>query len=554
VPQSSTLFGRITNSKWAEPVYLFLVCAVTLIYRGHELLVKSIQGVPPTEHISYDGVYYAQIARNIVSGDGLGWEAMIFPVLQPIIVSGLSLVTGLSNYVHLAKMTNLFAGALTLIPAYYIGRELFGRKAAVAATLLMITYPHLTAISTSDTAESLYSLVVFVAVWTSMWAVREYRPWRLALAGCAFGVSYLARPEGLLVFAAFVPVALYVLYKKAGMGKSVVCMAAAVAVFVAVSAPYVYFLSDSYGRFTTSSKLPYESIKMKQAVMGMELDNSDVYSIKPSGRLAWMEDGGAHLIIGYIKHDPAKLFGSYFTNLVSELPWKVGNSSHMRGFPQVYPLYFWIPAIIGFGFLVLDRERRTGAALILLPFVNMFVYPVFTGGFWVYHVPYVPAIAILAAGGVAAAFRAFGLDKRPLAGAFAVIVLSWCVYSVNLTNSIEPMNDGYIRLKAALSDESMKVGGELRNTFGTDVTYMSRWSRVVYYMGGRWEDLPSGNNFEIIQYARNNGVDFIVEEYQGDEVGRDFRFFGMPGMLTEVFSYRSPRAPYAIAVWKVNNG
>lgn len=543
---------KVLGTRKAEAVFLALACAAALLYRGWDTLGTLVRGVPEISHISYDGVYYAQIAKNFLSGAGPGWEAMIFPVLQPVFVAAISWLTGTANLAFLAVCVNEVAGALLLVPVYYLAREYFGKTVAAATVVMLIPYPHLVAIAGGDTTESLYSFLVFLSLFLCYRAIDSKKGPALFIAGAALGATYLARPEGLILFAAFVLIAFTVLMRALGPYTAFRKAGLALAGFTLLALPYAVFLHGSYGRLVLSPKLPYESVVMKAKVLGLPLNMSEVDGLTPSGMLAWQENGGAGLIAGYFRNDPGKLIGVYADNLVSELPWNVRNSSHLEGYPIVYPLYFWLPAILAFGALAYRPESRWKAALLWAPFINLFVYPVFTNGFWIYHVPYVPALVMLAAAGYT---RISDMAAKRVGFAVPVLLavtVAWTGYSVYVNAASSPEYVEVIAYKKYVSDESMNAGRDVRNKFGSGAVYMMRWSRLVYYLGGRWTQLPVSSNERIIEYGRANGAGYIVEELVGDETVEGPRFLGTPGLELK-YMYQSSGTPYVVMVWKIED-
>jgi len=544
---------KLLSHRRFDTAFLPAACITAVLYRGWDILYSFLHGIPDIQHISFDGVYYAQIARNLLLDGSPGWEAMIFPVLQPVIVAALSAVTGIGNYVILAQLVNTLAGALALVPVYFITARLFDKRAAVFAVLLIIPFPQLVAISTGDTVESLYSFLVYASLWSAMLALERISYRRALVAGLLLGLAYLSRPEGLIIFFVFLPVMLVRLRSLAGTKKAAIAALFAFVSFWAVAAPYAVFLSNSYGRLVLSCKLPYESIKMREAVMGLPLSNSDVYGITKSGRLTWQEYGGTGVIVGYIKSNPKRFFGSYLRNLASQLPWKqVGNSSHLANYPNVYPIYFWIPALLGLIFLVLGRKDLYLVAVLLMPYMNMFAYPVFTSAFWLYNAPYLPTMVLLATGAVIAVFDRLRADRRAAVLILTVCTAAWWVYSVKVVKFSDPKSVNVIRLRSIVSGEERDIGRRMRKYLGTDVTYMSSWSRMVYYMGGRWVEMPAANDYSTIRYALRNNVDYIVEELKNKPRDANFRFMSTPG-LSLIYTYKSDKAPYAMAIWKITD-
>jgi len=542
LPDTEKLFA----DKKAEYATLSAMILVAALYRCWDLLKVVAGGIPDISHISYDGVYYVQTARNILAGDGLGWEATIFPVLQPILIAALALVTGIKNLAFLSSCVSEAAGLLLLLWVYLLVREIYGKKPAFAAVLLLIPYPHLVAIAGGDTAESLYASLVCLSVLAGYTALKSRRSGDFLLTGLSIGLTYLARPEGFVFFLGFFALTAWMLSKE-GARKAIKPVALATAGFLLFALPYITFLTNSYGRLIISSKLPYESIVMRAKVYGEPLRMQEVEGITENGRLAWQEYGGADLVFGYFRQDPDRFIRTYFDDLLSELPWNVGNSSQLAGYPTVYPLYFWIPAFIGMALLFRRKETIWVGLLILCPFLNMFVYPVFARGFWIYHAPYVPLLVVLAVGGAV-----FIVDKLParLEWVPILILCVWTGYSAYIKFSSKPQEVGRIAVNTLISDESIKAGQWGRSNIGTRTSFIMAWSRLVCYLGGRWVPLPAASPECTVDYGRNNGAGYLVEELVGDDYLAGSRFNSVP-YLEKAYYYTSDCAPYAVIFWRI---
>jgi len=547
LPDPETILG----TPKAEAAFLGIAILYASMYRGWGTFQTLLGGVPNLSHVSFDGVYYAQIARNILSGDGLGWEATLFPVLQPILAAAVSYVTGITNIPFILSYISQTAGIFCLIPVYFLARELYGRKAAAAAVIITIPYPHLVAISSGDTSESLYSFLLFLSLYAGYRALSAGSRRLLFLAGLCMGLAYLARPEGMIVFGVIFLLAAWRLHTLFSLRESAKGLAVLAAGFLLFALPYMTFLSVSYGRPVFSNKLIYESMAMKNKVLGDNMRLCDIEGLTDNGEIIWREKGGAGLVLGYFTQNPGRFIRAYMGNLKSELPWEVANSSHLEGFPVVYPVYLWLSALLGFAVMFLDKHKRWVAALLWAPFINLFVYPVFTAGFWIYHVPYVPILVILAVGG--ALF--FVEQVRRRAGVAIPLLLSfvlfWTAYTMYVRFSSAPQKNEGINIKTLISQEEMKVGSWGRENLGTDVTYMISWSRLVYYLGGRWISMPQDRQDKVEDYARRHNVDYLVEELSGDpDVLMGSRFTKSDTMEMSSM-YESPAVAYRVIFWRI---
>ncbi len=544
LPDTEKLF----EDKKSEYAALSALIAVAALYRCWDFYKTFAGGIPEISHVSYDGVYYVQTARNILAGDGLGWEATIFPVLQPILIALLAFVTGIKNLAFVSSCVSEVAGLLLLLWVYLLARDIYGKMPALAAVLLLIPYPHLVAIAGGDTAESLYASLICLSVLTGYRALKSRRMGVFFLAGLSLGLTYLARPEGFVFFLGFFVLSAWTTSREGAL-KAIKPVALVTAGFLLFALPYITFLTKSYGRLIISSKLPYESIAMRAKVYREPMQMQEIEGLTENGRLAWQEYGGSGVVFGYFRKDPGRFIRTYLDDLSSELPWNVKNSSQLDGYPIVYPLYFWFPAIIGMVLLLRRKETMWVGLLIFCPLLNMFVYPVFARGFWIYHAPYIPLLVILAVGGViyiSDRFSTMGL-RVPL---LMVFVAAWIGYSAYVKLTSNPQSVNTIVIKEIISEESMKAGEWSRKNLGTNTAFIMDWSRLVCYLGGRWVPLPAASPECEVDYGRKNGADFLVEELVGDSLMTGSRFESVP-YLEKTYYYASDSAPYAVIFWRI---
>jgi hypothetical protein len=156
------------------------------------------------------------------------------------------------NPIVTARLLTLLASALTIVPLGLLTRRLFGAAAALATCLFFALLPLRLQISTMVWSESVYLLLLVLAVW--LWAIEREKPSRLraAAVGLSLGLAYLTRPEGLvsaLVLLAF-GVYGFGLWRRARLSSLAVCAAT----LIAVTLPWVIFVHAQTGRWTISPK------------------------------------------------------------------------------------------------------------------------------------------------------------------------------------------------------------------------------------------------------------------------------------------------------------
>jgi hypothetical protein len=138
------------------------------------------------------------------------------------------------------QVANAVAATLLVIPAYLIGRMLFGRNVGFAAALLFQVLPVPARVTSDGLTEGVYLFATATAVMFGVRAVRVPRVSGFLLCGLATGVSYLVRPEGLLVGAGPGAVALWLGLTRAWPREQAFGRLVALCIGVAlVSVPYM---------------------------------------------------------------------------------------------------------------------------------------------------------------------------------------------------------------------------------------------------------------------------------------------------------------------------
>ncbi|AMV27026.1 hypothetical protein VT84_21670 [Gemmata sp. SH-PL17] len=142
-----------------------------------------------------------------------------------------------------AQLANALAAVLLVIPTYLIGRMLFGRNTGFAAALLFQVLPVPARITSDGLTEGVYLLSTTIAVALAVRAVMVPRISAFLLCGLATGMSYLVRPEGLMIAAGPGAVALWLgLARRWPRDRAFGCLSALVIGMCLVAVPYMVLI------------------------------------------------------------------------------------------------------------------------------------------------------------------------------------------------------------------------------------------------------------------------------------------------------------------------
>lgn len=204
--------------------------------------------IPPTA----DGTFYHTIAGRIAQGLGYTWlwpdgavtPAGHYPIGYPALVGAVYALAG--PHPGAAMLLNALLGSLAAVAAYRLAERAGGRRAAVAAGVLVALHPGLLAYTPALMTEGVTASLVACAAWAASEGAGRAgqegagprRAWAwAAVTGVIAGVATLVRPQSILLAPVFGWLA-------AGEGAArprlsrVACAGAALAAALAVCAPW----------------------------------------------------------------------------------------------------------------------------------------------------------------------------------------------------------------------------------------------------------------------------------------------------------------------------
>ncbi|HEY7157304.1 MAG TPA: glycosyltransferase family 39 protein [Gemmataceae bacterium] len=160
-----------------------------------------------TEVASRDSISYIRIAWQLEHGS---WREVLPHSPQhpgyPLTVLGMSLPV--RHFIpddlprawqFSAQLASALASVLLVVPMFYLGRELFDRRAAFWACVLFQCLPSSGKVMSDGLSDTLFLLFACAGLWLACIALRRGSWGCFALTGLAGGLAYLTRPEGTLI-------------------------------------------------------------------------------------------------------------------------------------------------------------------------------------------------------------------------------------------------------------------------------------------------------------------------------------------------------------------
>lgn len=188
---------------------VWLLFAAALVVRCGVVLALGGFDQPIGRH---DATLYDRLATHLVAGNGYrienhylggqGTELVPTSVEPPAYPAFLALVYTLVGRSHAAvRLIQCALGALTVVLCFFLGRRLFGERAAWIAAILVALYPYVTIHPGQVMSETLFTFLCVAAA--SLLAAVSARPAPLVsiAAGVAIGLAILTKS----LFVAFPP-------------------------------------------------------------------------------------------------------------------------------------------------------------------------------------------------------------------------------------------------------------------------------------------------------------------------------------------------------------
>jgi 4-amino-4-deoxy-L-arabinose transferase-like glycosyltransferase len=182
-----------------------------LLAAGLALRVWFLLSVTGDSSLVGDGAEYVGLGEAIADGHGYvnpfllaagqdGVATAHKPPLYPLLLAAVSALAG-SGHVVAYQVASALVGTATVAVCALLAHRIAGPRAAVLAAAAGAVYPVFLVADASLRAETLYGLLVALALLAAYRAWERPTAWRLAQLGAVIGLATLARTEGLLLLA-----------------------------------------------------------------------------------------------------------------------------------------------------------------------------------------------------------------------------------------------------------------------------------------------------------------------------------------------------------------
>ena len=238
----------ISHTRWSKTERASVIGIMSLAF---VLRLSALRLQPP---INPDGVYYAMLGKQLVSGNLQEGLSTFWPPLYPLLAGLSSLVS--RDIETGGRVVSVLAGSVLVVPVYSLIRILYGSDAAFIGALLVAIHPTLIHFSTTLLTESTYTTLLMIALFTALRAFSGGACVAFFAAGVTIGACYLLKPEAIGYVGLMALLTLGTSLSGKHLPSSQVLFSVMVLLAGAslLSLPYLLFLRRATGEWTISDK------------------------------------------------------------------------------------------------------------------------------------------------------------------------------------------------------------------------------------------------------------------------------------------------------------
>ena len=463
-----------------------------------------------------DEPIYLWLGQNWLHGRGFqlfGFNDVHHSPGYPFLPAVVSLLTGDAA----VASTLLYAvfGTLLVLPVYGLARELYDRRVAGWAALIVGLLPaFIVAIPVwGSMTEPPYLFLVAGALYLTLRALQGGRGWNYGLAGLALGLAYLIRPEAIWYFIilGFLLVVVPWIVRRRSWGW-LGSLALYGAGFLVSFAPYAYYTYLHTGAWLVSEKV------------GVTFAHA-LYLAKNDGvgadRLLWGLDSTGTRVLFY--SDESYHMQTGMVQMIQDDPWgflkhlyrNVRTLSEKLFTLQLFPAFLVPLTVLGLFRAPWDRVRLRGEILLLaalLPPLTFLVFFVLER----YYIPLLIPLGIWAGKGLdelgdwlaetwhqargrALSDRANGLARGALVALAALTLVA-----------LQPRGLVEASRVRSFRPEHKTVGLWLRDHTPADARIMARYPAIAYHANRPWVPSPHAELDQVIRYMQAQKADYWV--------------------------------------------
>ncbi len=449
---------------------------------------------------------YLWLAQNLSSGAGYtyynGTPELHFPPLFPVALGVLNWIV--RDWEAVSRVAYVLLGSLLPLPVFLLGKDMYGRRVGLIASLLTAVLPAFTTgiLFAETLSEPLYLLCLFTGIYFVFKASvsRAYR--HFTLAGVMLSLAYLTRSEGQLYFAVGIIFLAGVLrfYRSLPLAEATLRLLACAAAFLLVASPYVIYLHSHTGHWALDTKTTTSYTTTRGLVHhDGEAFQRDTWGLSEKGEVKYY----AHEVGESL---PELLLGKYRDRIIPDVRANLGNAWNALQRPWVCGRWFLALALLGFTGAIAGRRRYSTEVLNLMVAGSLASVLVF---FITERFLYGLLLPILLWSACGLDLLLQAIEKAPVPASRSFRVACRGLQAVILAGIV-----GYLGLagwrhfetKTPQQDEAWAAASWLKANTPPGAVVMSTGPEVAFHAGRRWLPAPVASRAEVVAYGRKRGA------------------------------------------------
>jgi 4-amino-4-deoxy-L-arabinose transferase-like glycosyltransferase len=468
-------------------------------------------------YVDPDEAYYIILARNLLTGNGYAFNGLpnvVFPPFLPLLIALFYLIC--QDFQYSLIIITALSGALLGVISYKIAGKKFSSLIPIfCAFIVLFIYQlnsflplYLTSyIGRLYRGSDILNCLLILASIYFVICLAEKDKYRFALlAGGSFALSYLTRPEGLLLFL-IILVCLAFLKIISLISISYKRLLVFLFAFVLLSSPYILYLKNTTGKWNLSGKIS-SSQDHREALL--EVIRNDY----------WIPFSNIHY--AFDKENMEMVQGYFGFHNKLEATSKISFQSFLKNIPEnlrMYPIipkillppYIMVFFLLGFAaaaYKIVKRKSTIDIILFMfLPYsllIEGLSYPIPR-----HHLFLVPFFCIYAVEGVILASSALARKKKAFERTLLIVIISiiilFIVYDYKANLSLNNLKNPSFRKPLSVN---FQISQYLKKRKAQ--TIMSIHPSFAAMALSDWQVSPQASLFDIIRFGKHKRVDYIV--------------------------------------------
>jgi hypothetical protein len=476
------------------------------------------------EYLDWDEAMYLLIARSFLEGGGPILNGLPHTALGPFVPLASAALASFSGLELLVaqRVISVLAGALLIVPVWYLLRANAGDRVAWTAVPLLVVWPALIDVTPKlgpmwlhmyAGTEPTYLFFLFAALACGEWALERRGSSALVLAwvaGSLMACAYLTRAEAVVFAGLYVVVRAIRWLRARGDVRGVTVPSLAALAFLVTAGPHLYYLHRVSGQWVLSGQVA--TMRPMAETLQAAFRNDDYLT---NFVRAWytLDAGHTHFLNPYwgtpdgVSREMQK---SQFEQLAAaQTPVQRGWRGRVGNRLLNYAYAIWTlcgPLFLPFVVVgIVAARKRAAPSFALAGFGAGLAISLYIAALPRFFLYLVPALALWAACGILAVAdrlpRIKELTTRCLVGA---LVLASLVI-------VGRRSMGELAQSLFLVADEDRWAGEALSAALPDAERVIHWHpRFAYWAGWDWRTMPYATLDDIAHYAVTQDVKYVL--------------------------------------------